>query len=127
VGIWIESADVTTAVTGPSLKEILYEIDRVRKEPPPADELKGIENYLAGLFVIRNSSPDALIAQLQFVDSQGLDRSFLSSYVRKVMAVTPQDIQRVSESYIVPSKMTIVVVGDKSKITEQLKPYENTP
>jgi zinc protease len=47
--------------------------------------------------------------------------------VRKVMAVTPQDIQRVSESYIVPSKMTIVVVGDKSKITEQLKPFENTP
>jgi zinc protease len=82
---------------------------------------------LAGLFVIRNSSPNALIAQLQFVDSQGLDRSFLSGYVRKVMAVTPQDIQRVSESYIVPSKMTIVVVGDKAKITEQLKPYENTP
>jgi predicted Zn-dependent peptidase len=40
------------------------------------------------------------------------------------MAVTPQEIQRVAESYIVPSKMTIVVVGDKAKITEQLKPYD---
>jgi zinc protease len=124
---WVEAADVTTAVTGPSLKEIFYEIDRIRKEPPSAEELKSIQNYLAGLFVLRNTiSPDALIGQLHFVDSQGLDRSYLSSYVQRVMAVTPQDIQRVGESYIVPSKFTIVVVGDKAKIADQLKPYETT-
>ncbi len=123
---WVETADVTTAVTGPSLQEILYEIGRIRQEPPSPQELKGIQNYLAGLFVLRNtSSPDALIGQLHFVDSQGLDRSFLSTYVQKVMAVTPQDIQRVSESYLVFSKMTFVVVGDKTKIADQLKPYEN--
>lgn len=126
LAFWLETADVTTAVTGPSLKEILYEIDRLRKEPPSEAELKGIQNYLAGLFVLRNTiSPAAVIGQLHFVDSQGLDRSYLSTYVQKVMAVTPQDIQRVSESYIVPSKMTVVVVGDKAKISDQLKPYEN--
>jgi zinc protease len=124
---WVEVADVTTAVTGPSLKEILYEVDRLRKEPPAARELKGIQNYLAGLFVLRNTvSPDAVIGQLHFVDSQGLPRSFLSNYVQNVVAVTPQDIQRVTESYIAPSKMTIVVVGDKSEIAAQLKPYEVT-
>jgi predicted Zn-dependent peptidase len=128
LAFWLESADVTTAVTGPSLKEIFFEIDRIRKEPPSAQEVKGIQNYLAGLFILKNTvSPDAVIAQLHFVDSQGLDRSFLLSYVQKVMAVTPQEIQRVAESYIVPSKMTIVVVGDKAKITEQLKPYETAP
>ena len=123
---WVESADVTTAVTGPSIKEILYEIDRIRREPPSAEELKGIQNYLAGLFVIQNMlSADSLIGQLHFVDSRGLDRSYLATYVQRVMAVTPKDIQRVSETYIVPSKMTFVVVGDKAKITGQLKPYEN--
>jgi zinc protease len=123
---WVEAADVTTAVTGPSLKEILYEIDRIRKEAPSPQELKGIQSYLAGQFVLRNTlSPDALIRQLHFVDSQGLNRSFLSTYVQKVMAVTPQDIQRVSESYLTPSKMTFVVVGDKAKIADQLKPYQN--
>jgi zinc protease len=58
------------------------------------------------------------------VDSQGLDRSYLSTYVQKVMAVEPADIQRVAETYIAPSKMTIVVVGDKAKIVEQLTPYQ---
>ncbi len=125
LAFWVQSADVTTAVTGPSLKEIFYEIDRLRKEPPSAQELAGIQNYLAGLFVLRNTvSPDAIIAQLHFVDSQGLDRSYLSTYVQNVMAVAPADIQRIAETYITPSKMTIVVVGDKAKIAEQLTPYQ---
>jgi len=122
---WVEIADVTTSVTGPSMKEIFYEIDRLRKEPPSEQELKGIQTYLAGLFVLRNTiSPDAVIGQLHFVDSQGLSRSFLSDYVRKVIAVNPQDIQGVTEKYLAPDKMAIVVVGDKSKIADQVKPYE---
>jgi len=125
LAFWVQSADVTTAVTGPSLKEIFYEIDRLRKEPPSGQELNGIQNYLAGLFVLRNTiSPDAIIGQLHFVDSQGLDRSYLSTYVQKVMAVAPADIQRVTEIYITPSKMTIVVVGDEATIAEQLAPYQ---
>ena len=122
---WVEMADVTTAVTGPALTEIFSEIDRIRKEPPPLQELTGIQNYLAGLFVIRNTlSADALINQMHFVDAQGLDRSYLSTYVQKVMAVKPADIQRVAETYVVPSKMTIVVVGDRAKIADQLKPFQ---
>jgi len=124
---WVQSAAVTTNVTGPSLKEIFYEIDRLRKDPPSTTELEGIQNYLAGLFVLLNTiSPDGVISQLQFVDSQGLDRSYLSTYVQKVMDVKPSDVQSVAETYIVPSKMTMVVVGDQSKIADQLKPYETT-
>lgn len=127
VAYWVEIADVTTSVTGPSLKEIYYELDRLRKDPPPQQELKGIQNYLAGLFVLKNTiSPDAVIGQVHFVDSQGLSRTFLTDYVTKVGSVSPQDIQRVTETYLLPSKMTVVVVGDKSKIEEQLKPYSST-
>jgi zinc protease len=125
LAFWVQVADVTTGVTGPSLKEIFYEIDRLRKDPPSAQELTGIQNYLAGLFVLRNSiSPDAIIGQLHFVDEQGLDRSYLATYVQKVMAVEPADIQRVTETYITPSKMTIVVVGDQASIADQLTPYQ---
>jgi zinc protease len=122
---WLEIADVTTSVTGPSIKEILAEIDRLRKEPPPEQELKGIQNYLAGSFVRRNTvSPDAVIGQLHFTDSQGLDRSFLSEYVQRVGVVKPQDIQGITEKYLAPDKMAIVIVGDKAKIVDQVKPYE---
>ncbi len=125
---WAEIADVTTAVTGPSLHEIFAEVNRLRKDPPSEKELKGIQNYLSGLFVLKNTiSPDAVISQLHFVDSQDLDRSFLFTYVQKVGAVSPGDIQRVTETYIAPSKMTVVVVGDQSKVKDQLKPFGTVP
>ena len=46
---WAEIADVTTAVTGASLKEIFGEVDRLQKEPPSAAELKGIQSFLSVL------------------------------------------------------------------------------
>jgi predicted Zn-dependent peptidase len=120
---WAEIADVTTQYTGPSLKEIFGEVDRLQKEPPSEAELKGIQNYLSGNFILQNSSRGALINQLRFVNLQGLGDSWLSTYVQKVNAATPKDIQRIATEYIKPEAMTIVVVGDKAKISEQLGPY----
>jgi zinc protease len=121
---WAESADVTTQYTGASLKEIFGEIDRLKSEAPPAAELKGIQNYISGLFIIQNSSRGALISQLQYVDFQGLGEDYLKTYVAKVNNVTPADVQKMTAQYIKPDEMTIVVVGDKSKITDQLAPYQ---
>jgi predicted Zn-dependent peptidase len=120
---WVEVADVTTAVTGPSLKEILYEIERLQKEPPTEAELQGIKNYMAGIFVLQNSSRQGVINQLAFVDLHGLDDSYLTTYVQKILAITPKDIQRIAQTYLLGDKMTLVVVGDKSKVAEQLTPY----
>lgn len=120
---WAEVADVTTAVTGPSIKEILYEIDRLQKSPPSDDELNGIKNYLAGVFVLTNSRRDGLIGQLQYVDLHDLGDDYLETYVQKVYAMTPQQIQQMAQKYILADKLTIVVVGDKEKIASQIAPY----
>jgi len=120
---WAESADVTTKFTGPSLKEIFGEVERLSKEPPADAELKGIQSYISGLFVIQNSSRSALINQLRFVDFQGLGEDYLKTYVQKVNAVTPADVQKQTAEHIKAGQMTIVVVGDKAKIAEQLAPF----
>src|SRR5215475_6031618 len=65
---WAESADVTTQYTGPSLKEIFAEVDRLKADPPASPELNGIQIYLSGVFIIQNSNRGALISQLQYVD-----------------------------------------------------------
>jgi zinc protease len=120
---WVETADITTDCTGKSLGEIFGEIQRLQKEAPAGAELQGIQSYLSGLFVIQNSSRGALIGQLRYVDLQGLGEDYLKTYVQKVNAVTPADVQKMTAEYIKPDQMTIVVVGDKAKITEQLAPY----
>lgn len=123
---WAEVADVTTAVTGPSIKEIFNEIERLQKEAPSADELQGIKDYMAGLFVLRNSSRQGIIGQLAFVDLHNLGDDYLTKYVQNVYAVTPDQVRKMAAKYLDTGKMTIVVVGDKSKIADQLSPYQNS-
>ena len=120
---WAEAADVTTNVTGPSLKEIFYEIDRLQAEPPSAAELKATQNYIAGVFVLQNSSRSGIINVLELVDLHGLPADYLKTFVKRVYAVTPKDVQRLTQKYIQDDKATIVVVGDRKVIEEQIKPY----
>ena len=120
---WVEAADVTTDVTGPSLKEIFFEIDRLRKEAPPAAELQGIKNNLAGVFVVQNASRSGVIGRLAFVDEHRLGDQYLPTYVQRVMAVTPEDVRRIAHQYLVPEKMTLVVLGDTKTVKDQVAPW----
>jgi predicted Zn-dependent peptidase len=122
---WYEQADVTTEFTGASLKEIFFEIDRLQNEPPSEEELKGIQNYLAGIFVLRNSSLTGIINQLSFIEFHGLPDSYLTNYIQDIYKVTPSDVQRLTRELIQDKKMTIVIVGDLKKIKQQVQPFGN--
>ncbi|HVF47029.1 MAG TPA: pitrilysin family protein [Pyrinomonadaceae bacterium] len=123
-GYWIENADVTTEATGASMKEILFEIARLQSEPPSEAELQGIKNYLVGIYVLQNSSRTGVIGQLENGNYNELSGDYLDTYVQKLAAVTPADVSAMAKKYLAPERMTVVVVGDKSKIDAQLKPYE---
>ncbi len=120
---WAENADVTTQYTGASLKEIFYEIERLQKEPPTEEELKAIQNYIAGTFVLRNSSRGSILGMLAFIDLHGLGDDYLTHYIQRVFSVTPKDVQEMVKKYIRPEDMTIVVVGDPETVESQLIPF----
>jgi predicted Zn-dependent peptidase len=121
---WAQQADVTTKFTGASLKEIFGEIDRLQKEAPGTPELDGIKNNMIGIFTLQNGSRGGIVSQLEDADLQGLGPDYLSGFVRRVEAVTPADVQRMTATYLKPDQMTLVVVGDKATVADQLAPYE---
>jgi zinc protease len=123
VGTWVEQADITTKDTAAALREVVAEVERLRKEPPPAEELRGIQKYVAGTFVLRNSDRAGIIAQLRFVDLHGLPADWLRKYVQRVEAVTAADVTRVTRRYLDPNRMTLAVVGDRKVVEESLKPF----
>lgn len=122
--VWYEQADVTTDVTGPALKEISYEVDRLQKEAPSEEELLGIQNYQAGVYVLQNSSPGGIISQLSFLDLHDLPESYLTERVKNIYAITPGDVQEMAKQYLDYNSMTLVVVGDKKTIDEQIEEFE---
>ena len=120
---WAQNADVTTAVTGPSLKEIFFEIDRLQAEPPTAEELQAVKNYAAGTFVLQNSTRGGIINQLQFVELHGLPGTYLRDYVSRVNAVTPAVVRQMAQKYIADDKAIIVLVGARKVIEEQVRAF----
>ncbi len=126
---WAESADVTTAATGPSLGEIFREIERLGAEEPPEEELDGIRNYVAGTFVLQNSTRQGIVGLKTFLDLHGLPESYLRTYVKAVHGTTPADVSRLVREFLVPGRMLVAVTGDRAAITSQLAPWapEGTP
>ena len=120
---WSENADVTTTVTGPSIKEIFAEIDRLQAEPPSKEELTGIQNYLAGTYVLQNSSRAGITNQLDYMALHGLPPTYASTYVKQVYAVTPEQVSEMAKKHVVDDRATIVIVGDRKVIEEQVKGF----
>jgi predicted Zn-dependent peptidase len=118
---WVQTADVTTQYSGPAVAEIFKEIDRLRNEPPGAEELERVKSYMTGTFVLGNASRGGLVGQLAFLDLHGLPDTYLSEYVSRVQLVTPEQIRDAAKAYLDPSKMSLVAVGDLDVVKQQLE------
>lgn len=125
--IWYEQADITSEHTIDALTEIEREIKRLQTAPPAKEELSGIQNYEAGIFVLQNSTPNGIIGQLNFLDLYGLDDSYLNNYVKNIYKVTPEMVSQMVRSYIDYNKMTKVMIGDKESISKQVQKAKATP
>lgn len=125
VSLWYEQADVTSANTGESLQEIAKEINKLQKEAPPEEELNGIKNYMAGIFVLQNSSPGGIINQLNFLDLHELNDSYLTNRVQNIHAVTPDMVSKMTKEHFKYEDMTVVLVGDKKLLNKQMKAHED--
>lgn len=120
------NAEVRTPVTGDSLKEFFYELNRVRNEKATEKELKDAKSYLTGVFPLRAETQEGLTNLLVAQQLYDLPADYLQTYRDKVNAVTLDDVERVAKKYISPDKIAIVIVGDAAEILPQIKSYSKT-
>lgn len=122
-GTFRATAEVRTQVTGDSLKEFFYELNRIGKERVSEKEIADAKSYLTGVFPIRLETQEGLTDQLVQIKMLNLPDDYLENYRSRVQAVTLEDIQRVAQKYIKPEEAALVVVGDGALVVEQIKPY----
>jgi zinc protease len=122
-GTFRATAEVRTPVTGDSLKEFFYELNRIRDTQVSEKELGDAKAYLTGVFPIRLETQEGLTDQLVQIKMLGLPNDYLERYRERVQAVTAEEIQRVATKYIRPDLAAVIVVGDGASVPEQMKPY----
>lgn len=118
---WVQNADVTSAVTGPALTEIIAEVRRLSEAPPSPGELRAVKNYMIGSFVLQAASPQGLASQLAFIDLHGLGGDYLKNYVPSVEALSAKAVQAATLQNLPVDDMSFTVVGDLSAIRAQLE------
>jgi len=123
IGVLSTRADVRNAVTGASLNEISYELNRMATTAPGDDELARAQRFLVGLQAIRLQSAASVAGQLANLWIQGLPPETLGEEAARIPKVTVADVEAVGRKYFPFSRQTIVVVGVEKEIQEQFAPF----
>ncbi|MSO30442.1 MAG: insulinase family protein [Acidobacteria bacterium] len=120
-GPFVVSGGVRTDATAPAVSEILKEIAGMLEKPMTEEELRKAKDSLA------LSLPGAFETSLNAVNSfsnifiydLGLD--YYTRYAQQVNAVTAEQALEVARRYLVPGRLVVIAVGDRSAIEAELR------
>ena len=115
------STSVRNAVTDSAVVETLKEIRFIRDNKVTAQQLANAKAKYVGDFVLSLERPSTIADLALEVYTQNLPKDFYSGYLKKINAVTAEDVQRVAKKYYKPDNLRIVVVGKGSEVLEGLK------
>jgi len=96
--------------TGDLEQAILAQIERVKREPVTAEELKRVKAQVVASNVYSQDSVFYQAMRIGQMASVGLDWRLLDEYVRKLNAVTPEQVQAVARKYLVDTNLTVAVL-----------------
>jgi zinc protease len=119
----VTRADVRNAVTGPTLNEIMYELNRMVTTSPSKDELQQAERFLVGIEAIRLQSRGGVAGELANLWLKGLPPEEIGVYGRKVAAITAEDVDAAARKYFPAARTTVVAVGEEKVVREALAPF----
>jgi predicted Zn-dependent peptidase len=122
-GPWRAGGDVRTEVTAGAMTEFFKEFQRMRDEKVPASELDEAKRAIVAGFALSLERPEELLGYAIVRKIYGFPPDYWDTYPAQVMAITADDIQRVSRKYINPENLQVVAVGDVSKIRPVMEKY----
>lgn len=121
-GPFSASGEIQTVSTKEAVQEFLKELNGIRGAiPVTPTELDVNKQSLIRRFPSQFETVGQISGQLSNLVVYGLPDSTFNEFITKVNAVTAGDINRVANKYLDPSKMAIVIVGDRKVIEPGLK------
>jgi len=114
--------DMQTAVTREAIIELMKELNGIRGPIPITQkELDYNKQSIIRRFPAGFETIGAISTQLSNLVIYDLPDSYFNDFIARVNAVTLDDVNRVAKKYLDPSKMAIVIVGDRKVIEPGLK------
>ena len=122
-GTWTSSSEVRTDVTDGAMTEFKNELERLRTQPVPAEELENAKRSIIGSFALSLEQPQSLLNNIITQKLYNLPADYWDTYPQKVSAITAADTQRVAQKYLDLGHLQVVAVSDAAKAKEMLTKY----
>lgn len=119
-GPFTARAEVTGTKTDSSLIEFMNELRAIR-DTVPAAELERTKQYLTLQLPAAFETTQQIANQLVPIVVYDLPLDYHDTYARRIQAVRQSDVQRVAQRYLDPSRLAIVIVGDRQSIEPGLR------
>lgn len=116
---------VRNAVTDSAVVEILKEIRNIREKKVTPAELNRVKAKYTGDFVLALERPETVANYALRIKTQNLSNDFYENFLRKINAVTAEDVMRVAKKYFKEDNLRIVIVGKGSEVLDGLKSLKN--
>jgi zinc protease len=122
-GTWSASTQVRTPVTGPALKELMGEIDRLRADAVPAGEMDSAKRSLVANYALSLESADRVLDYAITSWLYRLPADYWDRRPEALLAVTAEQVQAAARRYLAPARLQIVAVGTGATIGSILESY----
>jgi zinc protease len=122
-GPWAAGGDLRTEVTDGAMTEFLRELNRIRDERVPEEELDAARRSVVARFALSLESPQQLIGYAITRKDYKFPADYWDKYPAQIAAIQAGDVQRVARKYVDPATMQVVAVGDAGKIKAVLEKY----
>jgi zinc protease len=118
-------APVQSDRTADAVRELQGELERFRSiEPARPEELERVFRSNAYSLPGRFETADAVLEALQSNARFGRPDDYVSSLKSRYQQVKLENLQEAAEQVLRPDRLTWVIVGDRSKIEQELRDLE---
>ena len=107
---WMISTEAGRDVCAATITEVLKEMELLRNEPVAQDELDLVRNYMIGSLLGDLDGPFQLIGRWKNYVLNGLDENYFYKSIETIKSVTPQELQRLANTYLQPDDFYELVV-----------------
>lgn len=97
---------------GPLIEEVKHEIERLRNEPIPENELEMVKSYLMSELVKTFDTPFSIASYVVSTELFGVSPDYFNCQVECVNTITPGDLQETAKKYLNPDNLITVVAGN---------------
>lgn len=112
---------VSNKNTAAAIKEILFEMRRLKDDTVEEKELFVTKNKLSGHFALSLENPETIAHFALNTHRYMLPEDFYVNYLKQIEVITPHDILRAASNYIHPENSYIIIVGHAEEITPQIE------